>query len=137
MDFKSANRKINITALVSVLGIPAFYLAAYSNELIRYNQHFFMPWLFPGNLGLPIIIIVVLLSIAVFNKSRTGAIVLIAFYIITKAISYLFFIAIDEWFDTVWQLIFLFFFLLWAYIFYQGVVGTYAYHKLKNQEDKS
>jgi len=126
MDINQAEKKIRRAWILSAIAVPAFFVSL----SIPRNVHLFMPWLFPGAMGLPLLLIVSVLTYTVYRKSRIGAVSLFIVYVLNKAFTYVWLYIFSTAFIIVWLLISL----IWGFIFLQGLRGTFAYHRLRGAE---
>jgi hypothetical protein len=130
MDINQAGKNIRRAWILSAIAIPAFIVSFPLGDRIGVNLYLFMPWLFPGALGLPLLLIVSILTFTVYRKSRIGAVLLFIVYVLNKAFAYVWLYIFPTAFIIVWLLISL----IWGFIFLQGLRGTFAYHKLRGVE---
>jgi hypothetical protein len=130
MDFNQAKRKIRRAWLISAIAIPAFYGSLFLGRTIKLPfLHLFMPWQFPGVMELPVLLIVLFLTWMVYRKIRAGAVLLLIFYILNRAFTYMWLVHAPTDFMIVWWC----FSVLWGFILFQGIRGTIAYHQLNGQ----
>lgn len=88
---------------------------------LRYQSlYLFQPWMFPGILNLPGLIITSLLTYFVYRRSRAAAVLLLSLYTIIKAFTYIWLYVFSDLFIAIWVAVSL----LWGYVFLQGVRGT-------------
>ena len=127
MDIKQAERNIRIAWIVSAIFIPVPFLFHSLGKVIKSDLHLFMPWLFPGIIGLPELAIVSVLTFLVYRKSRIAALSLFVLYFLDRGFTYVFLYV----FGTVFIIIWLCITVIWGLIFIQGIRGTFAYHRLK------
>lgn len=127
MDLKQAETSIKAAWLLSAIAIPAFIAAAILARFTEANLHLFAPWLFPGILGLPELVIVIVLTVMVRKKNRLASILLLVVYVLDRGFTFLWLYV----FDTVVRVIWLGVTLIWGLVFVQGIRGTYAYHRLE------
>lgn len=91
------------------------------------SLYLFLPWMFPGVLDLPGLIVASLLTYFVYKRSRTAAVLLLSLYVLIKAFTYIWLYVFPNLFIAIWAVVSL----LWGYVFLQGVRGTFVYHKGK------
>jgi hypothetical protein len=133
VNIKQAEKNIRNTWLLSAIAIQAFIAVSIGSLFLGYRHiiavlYSFMPWLI-GGLGLPMILIVLILTFMVYRKSRIGAILLFTVYVLDRAIAL--FLVLYAYAYTPFTIAWLIVSLLWGSIFVKGLRGTFVYHKLR------
>jgi hypothetical protein len=98
----------------------------FSIATLRYQSlYLFQPWMFPGALDLPGLIIASLLTYFVYRRSRIAAVLLLSVYVLIRAFAYIWLYVFSDLFIFIWLAVSL----IWGYVFFQGARGTFAHHK--------
>jgi len=129
---------IVLSLLSSVVAAIVGELSAFSSPKSRWVEilvsiltlrhqslYLFLPWMFPGVLELPGLIVASLLTYFVYKRSRAAAVLLLSLYVLIKAFTYIWLYVFSDLFIAIWVAVSL----LWGYVFLQGVRGTFVYHK--------
>ncbi len=142
MDINRAKRNITRAWLFSVIAIPASFVANNTRLFMPWDIGWFMPW----DIDLPAVsdfkfhasqaiqsvgslLIILFLTFLAYKKSRAGAILLFILYVLNKAFTFIWLYIFSTAFIIIWLRISL----LWGFIFFQGIRGTFAYHGLRQK----
>ncbi len=128
MDLKQAEIKIKRAWLLSAIAIPGVFVSIFLSNLTDISIYLLMPWLFPGILGLPELVMVTILTFMLHRKSRVAAVLLFLVFILDKGFTYIWLHHFSQTFIIIWLCITL----IWGIIFVQGIMGTFVYHHLKD-----
>ena len=129
MDLNQANRNITRAWVLSAIGILARVGFPFLGKIAKdLSLHLFTPWVCPGVLALFEVAVVSFLTFMVYRKSRIATLLLSVVYIFDRGFTFIWLYV----FSTAFIIIWLFVTLLCGYIFFQGIRGTFAYHKLKD-----
>lgn len=85
---------------------------------------------FCSSFGLLASPIVLVLTFMVHRKSRVGAILLFTVYVLERAFTFLYLYIFSAVYIIIWVCIAL----LLGFIFFQGIRGTFAYHRLMDKQ---
>ena len=134
MDLARAEKNISLGWMLSALTIvvsviPLVYLTiaeAVTGEPVEIQIHLFTPWLLPGILGMPILIVLALLTVSVWRRSRAGAVALLVLYVLGKVMTFPWLYGFSDALQAWWVVVAF----LWVPVFIPGIRGTFAYHRL-------
>ena len=130
MNLNQAKRNITRAWLLSSIAVPLIFIAPLLGKLLHVNTlHLFLPWLFPGVLKTPLLVVVLVLTFMVYRKSRAAALLLFVFYIADRFFVMFFTLGYFDWISSIAWLCIAF---LWGYVLAQGVRGTFAHHHLES-----
>ena len=93
---------------------------------LRYNSlYLFQPWMFPGVIGLPALIIIPLLTYCVYRRSRVASVRLLSIYVLVRVFMSIWLYVHPGFFVAIWMAVSL----AWGFVFFQGARGTFLHHK--------
>lgn len=142
MDLKQAERTVKLVSLLNFISIFISILLSYFPdwlERIEFPLGYFhyltycIPWFFPGELAIGMVIVSILTLFVYFTRSKVAAFLLLAIFILDRFISIIFLF----WFDSIPQLYsisWLCITLIWGLILIYGIKGTFVYHHLNRQQ---
>ena len=125
MDINQANRNIMIAWVLSAVGHLLWFVLLLVLPPVKFDPHIFIPFGFSVITVLPLI-----LTYTVYRKSRVGAVLLFTIYVLDRLFLFPWLYLYSRAFIIIWLCIAL----LWAFIFVQGIRGTFAYHRLKDEQ---
>jgi hypothetical protein len=128
MDINQSSRNIRRTWILSAIAILVSFVYFLFGDIINVPQILMIPFCSGfGLLGSPIVLV---LTFMVYRKSRVGAILLFTAYVLERAFTYIWLYV----FSAVFIIIYVCIALLSGFIFFQGIRGTFAYHRLMKKQ---
>ena len=127
MTLPQSEKHIRRAWLLSILSIPAYGVAILLGQLIHFDLHLLLPWLFPGRFGILEFGIVVILTYFLYRKKLAAAILLFVVYILDRGFTLIWLYVKEPLFIALWAALTL----IWGAVFFMGIRGTVLHHRLK------
>lgn len=118
----------NVVALLISVGVTLWSQMGtlYPVSMADWNMHLFLPWLFPGRLGLPLLVaLLALIMVMALWRSRVAAVLLLVVYELNRILSLILLYGSSGTYRAIWKVVAL----IWLVGFAPGIVGTFAYHR--------
>ena len=127
MDINQSSRNIRRAWILSGTAILVSFILLLFRTIINV-PHLMIP--FCSSFGLLASPIVLVLTFMVHRKRRVGAILLFTVYVLERAFTFLYLYIFSAVYIIIWVCIAL----LSGFIFFQGIRGTFAYHRLMDKQ---
>ena len=126
MDINQSSRNIRRAWLLSAIAILVSFVFLLLGEVNF--PHLIIPFCNSfGTLASPIVLA---LTFVVYRKSRVGAILLFTVYVLDRAYTFFYLYIFSAVFIIIWVCIAL----LSGFVFFQGIRGTFAYHRVMDKQ---
>jgi len=131
MNINQSSRNIRRAWILSTVAILVSFVSFLLGDIIKVPQILIIP--FCSGFGLLASPIVLVLTFMVYRKSRVGAILLFTVHVLERVFTYIWLYVFSAVFIIIWVCIAL----VSGFIFFQGIRGTFAYHRLMNKQNLS
>jgi hypothetical protein len=127
MNRHQAQKQIRLALIFNGIAIPVSMIAPELGDAIGLKlAYLYMPWLFPGVLAAPGMLVVALLTAGLALNNRVAAVVLLVLFVISRFFVGVFTLGYLTPFSAV---LWVFITLVWMYLFVVGIRGTFALHR--------
>ena len=130
MNRPQALKQIRLALIFNGVAILASPIAPELGEAVGVKlAYLYVPWLFPGVLSAPGMLVVALLTAGLALKSRVAAVLLFVLFILSRFFVGVFTLGyLTALSGVFWACVTL----VWTYFFTAGIRGTLAFHRIRH-----